>query len=396
MAFVVGCFFSARAVIGLLAVRALGLDARGGSGISLTLNFLLLVLVAFHSLGAPKCSSASLTRSGTVRWVIFFLGFSGLSLAWSVSASIPAAILYWCALAADVLMVAILVRAGCATTTTISLMKGFVWTSCLAALLAWVMPAGADLRLGDKEFFNPNQIGFLCALAFYFQQYLMRSKAGDWRLAAVLLGVTLLRSLSKTTILAFALSQLGLLIHDRSIRSTTRRWIALSLGMLLLVFWGLFTSYYDTYTSAGNQAETLTGRTAIWAYVLQASLDHPWIGHGFDSMWKVVPPLSDDFEPRHAENELLQQFYTYGIVGIGLFLGLYSSLYRRVQRRAENSLRPILLSLLWFILIRGLAEAEPFDFQLPLWSILLLGMTLDEGSSVLHHGPHLRVDAALR
>ena len=40
----------------------------------------------------------------------------------------------------------------------------------------------------------------------------------------------------------------------------------------------IYEAYYDIYTTAGNQAETLTGRTAIWTYVLNAAVEQPWIG----------------------------------------------------------------------------------------------------------------------
>src|ERR1035441_5380206 len=76
----------------------------------------------------------------------------------------------------------------------------------------------------------------------------------------------------------------------------------------------LLDAYFGVYTSAGNQAETLTGRTAIWAWALDAGLSHPWLGNGFDAMWKVAPPFGSElFEARHAENEILQQFFAYEI-----------------------------------------------------------------------------------
>ena len=50
--------------------------------------------------------------------------------------------------------------------------------------------------------------------------------------------------------------------------------------IVILAFWGLFEAYYDVYTTAGNQAETLTGRIGIWAYVFVAAIrkamDRAW------------------------------------------------------------------------------------------------------------------------
>jgi len=379
MAFAVGLFFSFRIIIGSVSVRVLGTDPRMGSEVNLALNFLLLVLVCFHSLGEVRQSFASMLRLASVRWVVGFLVFSCLSLTWSSTALMPAAIAYWCAMGADVMMVALLLRAAPVEVAAGSLMKGFVWGACAIAAIAWLMPAQADLRLGDEEFFNSNQIGFLCAFAFFLAQYLMRRKEGRWGVAAFFLAITLLRSLSKTTIVAFVLSEGYLLMRDRFMSRKTKGYIAAGVAVIILVFWGLLASYYDVYTNAGNQAETLTGRTAIWAYVLNASLEQPWIGHGFNSMWKVIPPFgSDQFEPRHAENELLQQFYTYGIVGICLLAGLYGSLYRQFRRLSDGPLRILFVSMLLFIVIRGFAEAEPFDLLLPLWAIVLFSLLANE------------------
>ena len=311
--------------------------------------------------------------------MLIFLMFSCCSLLWSGTVSMTASMAYWCGMAADVLMVLLLIRAAAVRDVAHSLMKGFVWGACCIALIAWIIPASSDLRLGDEEFFNANQIGFECAFAFFMAQYLMRSKDGKWTLAAVVLAVTLLRSLSKTTIVAFVLSESYLLIHDRSISRKTKLLTTSAAVVVILLFWTLLEAYYDVYTNTGNQAETLTGRTAIWAYVLNASFDLPWFGHGFDSMWKIIPPFGPDrFEARHAENELLQQFYAYGLVGVSMLAGLYGSLYRQFRLLRDGPLKVLFTSMLLFIIVRGFAEAEPFDLQLPLWAIVLMSVLVND------------------
>ncbi|MGA9718909.1 MAG: O-antigen ligase family protein [Acidobacteriaceae bacterium] len=373
MACAIGFFFSFRAVIPLFCVRLLGTEPRTGAEVSLALSFFLLGLVCFHSLGPGSRSLRSLLALPSSRWVLFFLAFSFCSLAWSETVSLSTSFAYWCGIAADVAIVALLLRTGSTTGVSHSLMKGFLCSTCCLALLAWIMPAQPDLRLGDEEFFNTNQIGNLCAFAILLAQYLMRRKDGKWGLATAFLALSLVRSLSKTTIVAFLLSEAFILIQDRSISRKTKLLLMTTAIMVILVFWGLFEAYYDIYTSAGNQAETLTGRIAIWAYVLNALPEHPWIGHGFDSLWKVVPPFgSDRFEARHAENEVLQQVYVYGVMGIVMLTGLYGSVYRQIRKLPRGPVRVMFLSILLFVVIRGLAEAEPFDLLLPLWFIVLI------------------------
>jgi O-antigen ligase len=94
-------------------------------------------------------------------------------------------------------------------------------------------------------------------------------------------------------------------------------------------------------------------------------------------MWKVAPPFGPElFEARHAENEVLQQFFAYGLVGIAMLAGIYGTLYRAIRRLPRSSTRVVLNGLVLFIIIRGLAEAEPFDLLLPLWSIAMISSYL--------------------
>jgi O-antigen ligase len=376
LAFLVGFFLSFRIIITVFSVRILGADPQTGAEIKLALNFLLLTIACFALLGTADRTLGYMLRVSSIRWVFIFLIFSGCSLLWSETASLPASTAYWCGTASDVLIVVLLLLTGSVAGVINSLMKGFVWGACLIALIAWIMPAQYDLRLGDEEFFNSNSIGNLCAFAIFFAQYLTRRKEGKWGLATAFLAITLVRSLSKTTIVAFVLSGSFLVIQDRQMSRRAKTFLTTAVILVILIFWGLFEAYYDFYTTYGNQAETLTGRTAIWAYVLEAALQHPWIGHGFDSMWKVIPPFGA-FEARHAENELLEQFYSYGVTGIVMLCGVYGSLYRRIRRLPRGPLKLIFTSMILFIVVRGFAEAEPFDLLLPLWTIVLIAMLVD-------------------
>jgi O-antigen ligase len=314
-------------------------------------------------------------RLASVRWVFLFLSVSFLSLFWSATASLPAAIIYWSALAADVGMVVLLLRMGPVKEIATGVMKGYVVGACAIAIIAWLLPAQSDLRLGDEELLGPNQIGYLCAFALFFAQYLMREKLGKWGQATVLLAVTLLRSLSKTSILAFLIAESYLLMNDKSIRRRTKFLLVLAGIATLIAFSGLLTSYFDIYSNAGNSPETLTGRIGIWTVILGEAIQQPWFGHGFHSVWNVIPPFGE-FEARHAHNELIQQFYAYGIVGLCMLAGLYGSVYAQVRRLSSPSMRTFWFSLLLFVLVRGLTDTEPFDLSLPLWAIVLISVLI--------------------
>jgi exopolysaccharide production protein ExoQ len=386
----VGFFFSARMVIVLVSARVLGLEPRIGSAASLSLNVLLLVLVCFHSLGPTGVSIKSLLRLPTVRWVLLYLAFTGCSFAWTIANSPLTSFAYWCGLAADVAIVLVLLCGGSVPAIAHSLLKGFIVGTCVLSLVTWIMPTQADLRLGDPDFFNTNQIADLCAISILFAQLLLRRKAGKWGFVTLFLVVTLLRSLSKATLAAFLVCEAFLVIRDHAMSRRKKMLLAGAAVLLTLAFWGLFEAYYSVYTNAGNQAETLTGRTAIWAYTLDAGLSKPWFGNGFDSLWKVVPPFGNEmFEARHAENELLQQFYSYGVFGIVILIGIYGSLWRRIRKLPRSSIKVIFLSIMLYVVVRGLAEANTFDLLLPLWALVLLAALVeDETRTVPDTAPH--------
>lgn len=384
LAFAIGFFFSFRSAIVLLSVRLFGLEPSFGTALGLACDLLLLGVICFSAIGSQRTSVRQILCLTAVRWVFCYLAFSCLSLTWSESASPSTSIAYWLGLAIDVCNVILLMRDESRQETASAMMKGFIWSSCLLSIMAWVMPAQADLRLGDEQFFNTNEIGNLCAIALYFAQFLTRRTRANLKLAKVLLVITLVRSLSKSTLIAFLVSESFLLIMDRSMRRRTKVLLLTSALFLIGLFWGLFEAYYDVYTNAGNQADTLTGRTAIWLYVFGATFDDPWtmwIGHGFDSWWKVVPPFGNElFEARHAENEILQQFYAYGAAGLVFLVGVYGSLLLQFRKLPSSPTRILLLSIMIFVVVRGLAVADGFDLLLPLWlGVLLSAIGANDG-----------------
>jgi exopolysaccharide production protein ExoQ len=385
----IGFFFAFRLFLVPLSAMVLGADPQTGVAASLALNYLLLGVVVFSTFGAApeqlnsdsqtdphRSGIASILRLPCVPWVLLFIGFSGCSLAWTIAVSVPAAGAFWCAMAADTAMVVLLLRHHESKALASSLARGYVYGACAIAALAWLMPAESDMRLAAGDLVGPNQIGYVCALGFFFAQYAMRERQelanGALKLCAAVLAITLLRSLSKTTILAFIAGQAVLLLWDKSISRGTKFKVTLAAAVTLTLFSGLLLSYLDVYLNAGNQSETLTGRIGIWAYLFDKALEQPWAGHGFHSVWKVVPVFGpDQFEARHAHNELLQQFYAYGAVGVVMLMGLYGSFWLRVKRLAPSPVKALLLGLLVFALVRGLADTESFDLSLPVWAMVL-------------------------
>ena len=368
----VGFLFAIRAALVLISARWLDAGTEPGVIAGVFVEMTLLLMAGMQAFGASVQSLRWVLQISSVRWVMVFLTFSCASIIWSATVSPAAAALYWSAMAADVAIVLLLLRARTAVEIAHSMMKGYIVASVILAAIAWIIPLESDQRLGDLDYFNTNQIGNLCAMGVFIAQLLAARKDGRWRVTQVFLMLTLLRSLSKSTLVAFLVSQGLMFFRDKSI--TRGRKVKMTIAVLVVVaaFSGIIRAYFNAYTTTSDQAETLTGRTGIWLYCLTEGIEKPWIGNGIDSLWKVAPPFGPElFEARHAENEVLQQFFTYGLAGIVMLACIYGSLYQSIRRLPRSATRAVLGALLLYILIRGLAEAEPFDLLLPLWIITL-------------------------
>lgn len=367
-----GFFFAARVMVVLLTVRLLGMEAETGVVFSLALNYLLLA-VALFSLG-NKGAGGGLRSVPAIRAAVAYLVVTGVSLAWTIAASTAAAAAFWLAMVCDTAVIFLQVREHPALDVTEAVFAGFIRGAAFVAVIAWILPPQSDMRLGDEELLGPNQIGWPCALGFLFAQYLLRRRVkGAWIAYSVLLGLTLLRSLSKTTIVAFFIAQAYLLLVNSVLSRKARIQIVIGGIAAILAFTPLLVAYFTSYAESSS-AESLTGRVGIWTYMLAEAVDRPWIGHGFHSVWKVIPPFySSGFQARHAHNELLQQFYAYGSVGIALLVGIYATIIRSVRSLQNVQIKQIFVGLLLLTLVRGLADTEAFDLSFPMWLLVLLG-----------------------
>jgi O-antigen ligase len=377
MAAIVGFFFAVRYSFEYLFFQS---NPRAGAGFSVGLNFLFFAVVVFHSLGPAANTLRSTVRVPCFRPAAAFLLFALCSLLWSATVSVPVAFAYWCGVVADLAMVVLLLRTGPVDLMSFSVMKGYVWGAGAIAVITWLSPTMQDLRPGNDDFFSPNAIALILAFGVFLAQFLGLSRR-SWNLAAILLAVTLLRTLSKTTIIAFVAGEALLLTRDSAITRRKLLAILFGFGLVLAAFWRLIQAYFVVYTTTGNEAETLTGRVGVWGYVWERSIEQPWIGHGFHAFRNVIPNFGP-FEPWHAHNELLQLFYAYGAVGILLFFLVYGSLFLQIRRFHLSSHKALFYGLLLFIVIRGLGDTDRFELTLPFWFVFLIS------SLMMHLNPH--------
>jgi exopolysaccharide production protein ExoQ len=365
----IGFVFAFRVCLALLWFQD---EPEQASILSVAISLTLLTAAALSTIGSTPSVPASCFRNPTIRWVVAFLGLALVSILWT-PAPLSSAAGYWCAWAADIAAVWFVLREGPAEMQAAAVMKGYVWGSCLVAIVAWSLPATQDLRLGDEDYLHPNALGFLFSIATLLAFHLARKNA-VWTWPALLLGATLLRTLSKSAIIAFVAAFGFALIRDSTLARKIKIWIGVAAGLMLASLWGLLEAYFINY-SQGIGPETLTGRTLIWAVSLEYAVKKPIFGSGFYSYRFIVPPFGT-FEAQQAHDELLQQFFSFGAVGVLLTLGIYWAFFRQIRRARSSHLTTLTATILLFALIRGLTDTQNFDLSFPLWLMTMLSILL--------------------
>jgi len=97
----------------------------------------------------------------------------------------------------------------------------------------------------------------------------------------------------------------------------------------------LFTplgDYLQSYQASGEGA-TLSGRTALWAFVTPAIKQSPIIGHGFISS-RFLGVLNPDmpWKAGHMHNGLVEAMYNNGLIGLTLILLIHGVIVRNLRR----------------------------------------------------------------
>lgn len=135
------------------------------------------------------------------------------------------------------------------------------------------------------------------------------------------------------------------------------RWVGQYKGVLAIVFFliaaamaiaVLAIGLEDTVTLLTGDP-TLTGRTALWQYVLYRWEESPYLGQGYGALWQVGPQMGAYLRAAHvvwmmneAHNGYLDVLAQTGIVGIillGVFLfsGCLVLLFTRQNKRDESN-----------------------------------------------------------
>lgn len=146
-----------------------------------------------------------------------------------------------------------------------------------------------------------------------------------WAVAALTFGL-LLMSTSKTSLVSLLLGA-GVMVFIALARrspasSVAATWAAL-VGIGLIAAFIVFAS--DVFLGLLGKDATLTGRTKIWAGVIERIHERPWLGYGYGAVWDEKGPWGPlakitktaGFRAHHAHNSWLEQWIDLGVFGLG-------------------------------------------------------------------------------
>jgi exopolysaccharide production protein ExoQ len=199
-----------------------------------------------------------------------------------------------------------------------------------------------------------NGLGRLCLVSAFFliwvfirrwrgeERHLSRSHV---RADLVMLGMTfwLMRGPGGTAFSATSVSALilglGTLVGVLRMKGPLRSfelWVLTGAAVYVMGNWAtqiIFDqSIFHVILAALGRDPTLTGRTEIWAELLEIAWKQPVLGLGYGSFW-IDPPISFDINQGH--NGYIDVFLELGAVGIVLLVLFLFSLYRKARNALE-------------------------------------------------------------
>jgi O-antigen ligase len=253
-----------------------------------------------------------------------------------------------------------------------------LWVSSLAVYFAipslgrmddWVGGDFVETWRLQGLFGSSNSAGMSAASGLFLVVAFYAREPGHSRALAAIAALSALACLvlsnNRMAMFALAISSATLFLLNRSIARRSLLLAAIALFGVALVF--LFANQLLAMISrSGSWDEVMsaTGRTRIWPVVIELWSQTPFMGRGFGAALYILPTHPDLFRAAaHAHNLYLEQLFSGGIIGLGLFAcSIVITIAMAWRAKATRE-----FSLLVFFLIYGLTEpviSGPVSFPL--------------------------------
>lgn len=149
----------------------------------------------------------------------------------------------------------------------------------------------------------------------------------------------------------------------------------------ILIGSSIYPSISNWLADVGVEA-TFTGRSTIWAFVLDKISERPWLGYGFQSFWEsdaLKKTESLTFLAAHSHNAFLETLVNAGILGlvlvvVWLLLLPIRDAGRAFESRNNRVLTRLFLRIWLFSIFLACLEAMFFENTGPVWFTMLISV----------------------
>lgn len=259
----------------------------------------------------------------------------------------------------------------------------FAWSMTFLALAS--IPANFIL---PRELFNEdswrgifqtkNSLGSAMAVGA-ISIVLQQRRWNLFRLLSLATCCTLLVLSKSTTSMTVAGAIMSVLIYLRLNRRLAGAYLTMIVGGVLAGTL-LVGNLVETFTSATGKDLTFTGRSAVWALVLQKIKERPVLGYGYHAFWVTeadsVNQFLTGFQPGQAHNGYLEACLDLGMLGLGLCFAVYISallLARRLNRMYASRSGELLFLAVISLLVHNFAESDMM-FASTIWFFLMVAL----------------------
>jgi O-antigen ligase len=314
---------------------------------------------------------------GMLSWLSFFI-YTVITCSYTIN-PVPALVSTASLLGGFLFVCYLCVQFGRRTAIGIMVATGAaLWVGSLAVYFAIPSLGRMDDWLGGEFvttwrlqglFGSSNSAGMSAASGLFLVVAFYAREPGHSRVLTAIAALSALACLvlsnNRMAMFAFAVSSATFFLLNKSV---ARRSLLLSTIVLFgVAFAFLFANQLLELISrsgSGDEVMSATGRTRIWPVVIELWSQTPFMGRGFGAALYILPTHPDLFRAAaHAHNLYLEQLFSGGLIGLGLFA--CSIVVTIAVAWRANAAREF--SLLIFFLIYGLTEpviSGPVSFPL--------------------------------
>ena len=194
----------------------------------------------------------------------------------------------------------------------------------------------------------------------------------EWAAAGFV--ITMIRTLSKGTIVGFLFAGLYYLMRGLKINRKARIYVGLATTAVLMGFWGLLEAYLDLYTARQQPGDTYRADLYLDAIArhrhgkAMAGTRFRFLSLGGSSVRK--------FSALACTQRVDPAAVRVRMVGILIVAGIYWTFYRQVRLSRNTGLKSLAMAMLILVLVRGLVDTDRFELCFPLWLMTMLSIAL--------------------